>query len=199
MALPRESETGRRSRISPEREAELYAAVVELLREVGYEAMTMDAVAARTRCGKATLYRQWRGKPQLVASALRQQKASVLDNVDTGSLRGDLHELVRRLSVDAVAITETLVALAHAIGGDRDLHQALLQSIVAPENELMTTVLGRAVARGEMPVNAPAAALLPQLMIGALVALPVTQGRVADLDYLTTFVDVIVLPALVAR
>ncbi len=56
-----------RSRLTPEREAELYAAVLDLLREVGYDALTMDAVAARTRASKATLYRQWQGKPELVA------------------------------------------------------------------------------------------------------------------------------------
>ena len=54
-----EAATVRRSRITPEREAELYRAVLDLLREVGYDALTMDAVAARTKSSKATLYRQW--------------------------------------------------------------------------------------------------------------------------------------------
>jgi len=54
--------TVRRTRLSDEREAELYRAVIELVLEVGYEAMTMDAVAARSRSSKATLYRQWEGK-----------------------------------------------------------------------------------------------------------------------------------------
>ncbi|MGO4429316.1 TetR family transcriptional regulator, partial [Streptomyces sp. MCAF7] len=47
----------RRSRLSPERESELYEAVMGLLTEVGYDALTMDAVAARTHSSKATLYR----------------------------------------------------------------------------------------------------------------------------------------------
>ena len=58
-----EVDHGTRSRLTPEREAELYAAVLDLLREVGYDALTMDAVAARTRSSKATLYRQWGSKP----------------------------------------------------------------------------------------------------------------------------------------
>lgn len=58
-----EAATVRRSRITPEREAELYAAVLDLLREVGYEALTMDAIAARTKSSKATLYRQWGASP----------------------------------------------------------------------------------------------------------------------------------------
>jgi len=63
--------TVRRTRLTSERESELYQAVIDLVREVGYEAMTMDAVAARSRSSKATLYRQWQGKPQLVAAAMR--------------------------------------------------------------------------------------------------------------------------------
>lgn len=80
--------TARRSRITPEREAELYAAVLDLLREVGYDALTMDGVAARTRSSKATLYRQWGGKAELVAKAVRHNKpgASAAE-VNTGSLR----------------------------------------------------------------------------------------------------------------
>ena len=66
--------TARRSRITPEREAELYEAVLDLLREVGYDALTMDAVAARTRSSKATLYRQWGGKAELVARPIRHNK-----------------------------------------------------------------------------------------------------------------------------
>ncbi len=69
-----EAATTRRSRITPEREAELYEAVLDLLREVGYDALTMDAVAARTRSSKATLYRQWGGKAELVAKAIRHNK-----------------------------------------------------------------------------------------------------------------------------
>lgn len=90
--------TARRSRITPEREAELYEAVLDLLREVGYDALTMDAVAARTKSSKATLYRQWGGKAELVAKAVRHNKPGGigLGDIDTGSLKGDLHALTRR-------------------------------------------------------------------------------------------------------
>src|SRR5690349_6298758 len=90
--------TACRSRITPEREAELYEAVLVLLRDVGYDAITMDAVAARTHSSKATLYRQWGGKAELVAKAVRHNKPGIagLGEIDTGSLRGDMHALTRR-------------------------------------------------------------------------------------------------------
>jgi AcrR family transcriptional regulator len=85
-----------RTRLTPERESELYAAVLDLLREVGYDALTMDAVAARTRSSKATLYRQWGSKPELVVKALRHNKPGGLAEIDTGSLRGDFHAALSR-------------------------------------------------------------------------------------------------------
>ncbi|MYU48488.1 TetR family transcriptional regulator, partial [Streptomyces sp. SID7803] len=46
--------------MTPERAQELYTAVLDTLRESGYESLTMEGgVAARSRCGKSTLYRQW--------------------------------------------------------------------------------------------------------------------------------------------
>ncbi|MFJ2114698.1 TetR/AcrR family transcriptional regulator, partial [Streptomyces sp. NPDC087850] len=94
---PEHGSLGPRSRITPERETELYRAVLDLLREVGYDALTMDAIASRTRSSKATLYRQWKGKPQLVATALRRSKPVSVGELDTGSLRGDFQTLVTRL------------------------------------------------------------------------------------------------------
>src|SRR2546421_9693553 len=73
----------RRTRLTPEREGELYEAVLALLRESGYDALTMEGVAARSRSSKATLYRQWGTKPKLVAEALRHHRPFSLDNLDT--------------------------------------------------------------------------------------------------------------------
>ena len=58
----------RRSKITPEREQEFFDAVLEQIRECGYEAVTMEGVASSTRCSKSTLYRQWKTKPQFVVA-----------------------------------------------------------------------------------------------------------------------------------
>lgn len=59
-----------------------------LLREGGYDSVTMEGVAARTKCGKATLYRQWGTKPQLVTAALAKQRCTFFAGIDTGTLAG---------------------------------------------------------------------------------------------------------------
>jgi AcrR family transcriptional regulator len=124
----------RRSRITPERETELYAAVLDLLREVGYDALTMDAVAARTRSSKATLYRQWGGKAKLVVRALRHQKPLHLGDIDTGSLRGDLHALARCQDDCQMEQDSALMrALAMAVHANPDLLHAFRELLIEPE------------------------------------------------------------------
>ena len=71
-----------RGRMTPEREGELYEAVLALVRETGYEGLTLDAVAARAHVSKATLYRQWGGKAPLVAHALKRTRPPIAQAVD---------------------------------------------------------------------------------------------------------------------
>src|SRR5882757_242101 len=65
-----ERSTIRRPRMTPERERELLLAALEILRNRGYDALTMEAVATEARCSKATLYRLFGSKQKLVAAAM---------------------------------------------------------------------------------------------------------------------------------
>lgn len=188
--------SGRRSRLTPEREAELYVATLDLLRETGYAALTMEAIAARAKASKATLYRQWRSKPRLVAAALRHNKGASLVGLDTGSLRGDLYESVHRIAYGAAPDTALLASVAHAILGDPELGLAVREAIVDPEAAVLDRVLANAVARGEVAPDNPAVGLLAHLLIGAVTGRPLIEGCIADEEYLHRYVDAVVLPAL---
>ena len=83
------TETATRPRVEGERELEILEATLEVLDEVGYDLLTMDAVATRAKASKATLYRRWKGKPELVVAAIMAHKGDAVVP-DTGSLRGDL-------------------------------------------------------------------------------------------------------------
>ncbi|MEV3990361.1 TetR/AcrR family transcriptional regulator [Streptomyces sp. NPDC049837] len=186
-----------RGRLTPEREAELYEAVLDLLREVGYDALTMDAVAARTHSSKATLYRQWGSKPELVAHALRHNKPVNIAEIDTGSLRGDFHEMLARSDDCQMEKDSALMrGLAHAVHDNPDLLQALRDLLIEPEMTGLGEVLGRAVRRGEVAVDNPALGLVPHMLIGAFVARPLVEDRPVDQAFLTAYVDAVVLPAL---
>jgi AcrR family transcriptional regulator len=195
--MPTDTPAVRRTRLTPERERELYAAVVELLREVGYEALTMDAVAARTRSSKATLYRQWKGKPELVATALRNYKPVTTADIDTGSLAGDLHELVRvHDEGDTKRDQELMRGLAHAAFRNVDLFRALRELLIEPELASFRALVQRAADRGELAVDTPASEFIPHLLFGASLARPIIEGVDADAEFTHRFIDAVVIPAL---
>lgn len=189
--------TTRRSRITPEREAELYSAVLDLLREVGYDALTMDAVAARTRSSKATLYRQWGGKAELVVKAIRYIKPGCAADVDTGSLRGDLLALVGREDDDVMEQNSALLrGLAMAIHTNPDLLQALRELLVEPEMSEFHRVIRRAVDRGEVRADNPALEYMLHMVLGAFATRALLEQRPPTRAFLTSYVDAVVLPAL---
>ncbi|MEV0740014.1 TetR/AcrR family transcriptional regulator [Streptomyces sp. NPDC050549] len=189
--------TARRSRITPEREAELYEAVLDLLREVGYDALTMDAVAARTRSSKATLYRQWGGKAELVAKAVRHSKPGRPTDVDTGTLRGDMHAMVAREDDCRIEQNSALMrGLAMATHNNPDLLQAFRELLVEPEMEEFRVVMQRAVDRGEVRADCPALDFVVHMMIGAFATRTVIEDLPPTKAYLTSYIDAVVLPAL---
>ncbi|QMU74140.1 TetR/AcrR family transcriptional regulator [Streptacidiphilus sp. P02-A3a] len=186
----------RRTRLTSEREAELYQAVIDLVREVGYEGMTMDAVAARSRSSKATLYRQWQGKPQLVAAAMRHTASVTLGHIDTGSLRGDLYQVARQVGSGAEKDTVFLSAIGHAAHQHEDLAAALREMLIDPEREVLNALLQRAVDRGEVRPDAAAREFFVHMLFGALPARKILEERFADQEYLIRYIDAVILPAL---
>ncbi|MEU8030324.1 TetR/AcrR family transcriptional regulator [Streptomyces sp. NPDC049099] len=188
---------GRRSRITPEREAELYEAVLDLLREVGYDALTMDAVAARTRSSKATLYRQWGGKAELVAKAVRHNKPGRVGDVDTGSLRGDLHALT--LASDDCEMEQNsalMRGLAMAVHSNPDLLRAFRDHLIEPEMAEFRRVLQRAIDRGEVRADNPAIDYVMHMMIGGFAARTMIDEQPPTQAFLLSYIDAVVLPAL---
>ena len=186
----------RRSKITPEREREFFDAVLEQIRECGYEAVTMEGVASTTRCSKSTLYRQWKTKPQFVVAALRSRRRAKFDGIDTGSLAEDLRQAARAAGDWSGKDTRLLQALGPAVTADHELAQALREALVYPEIAALQEMLARGVARGEVREGHPALEYIPAMMFGVLRIRPVLCGQYADGNYLTGFVEATVLPAL---
>jgi AcrR family transcriptional regulator len=174
----------------------LDAAVLALLREVGYDRMTMDAVAARARVSKATIYRRWPGKPQLVAEALRRKHVAVLAPVDTGDLRGDLIGLLSLTARICVEDAPLMQALAFAMERNPELAQLVREQVFPAVRQSSVALVRRAVDRGDLPESAAAKELFHDLAPALLMTRHLAQGDALDEEYLSRVMDQILLPVL---
>jgi AcrR family transcriptional regulator len=193
---------GRQARGKP-RERAILSAVISLLGETGYEAMTMDAVAARAHASKTTIYRRWPGKAELVRAAVDAHITSRIVGTqgtrtqDSGSLRGDLLAVMNampgHLTPEFMAMMSGLV---HALRTDPQLAASLRSWF--DHDSVAEQIIGRAVRRGELP--APAAGRLAGLVHEVVEAQIFRQLMIAsDLDgsFAAHVVDDIILPLLV--
>ncbi|MBD0841309.1 MULTISPECIES: TetR/AcrR family transcriptional regulator [unclassified Streptomyces] len=186
----------RRSKITPEREREFFDAVLEQIRTCGYDAVTMEGIAASTRCSKSTLYRQWKTKPRFVAAALRASRRPLFADIDTGSLAEDLRAAARAAGELSGHISDLHQALGHAVLNDTELQQALRETLIEPEIGALQRILQRGVERGEIAADHPALAFVPAQLFGVMRVRPIMEGGCPDADYLLRFVEAAVLPAL---
>ncbi|MGP2442683.1 TetR/AcrR family transcriptional regulator C-terminal ligand-binding domain-containing protein [Streptomyces sp. JW3] len=193
---PEPAGTSRRSKLTPEREQEFLDAVLDQVRECGYDAVTMEGIAVTTRCSKSTLYRQWRTKPQFVAAALRSRRQVRFEGIDSGSLAEDLRLAARAAGDWSGKDTRLLQALGHAVVEDPELKLALREALVEPEIAALRGILRRGIDRGEVAADHPALEFVPVQMFGVLRIRPVMEGEYADGDYLVRYVEAVVLPAL---
>ena len=143
-----------RTRMTPERQGEVFASVMDLIREVGYERLTFDAVAARAKASKATLYRLWQDKPTLVISALESHKPPGEPFRPTDTLAGDLAQLDgRRHDKHDRDQLELTFGLIRAAATDAEFGAAVRRSILEPSLAELTAIFNRAAGRGEIEDN----------------------------------------------
>jgi AcrR family transcriptional regulator len=181
--------------MTPERERELLLAALETLRSRGYDALTMEAVATRAKCSKATLYRLFGTKQKLIAAAMYAIRPDASE-IDTGSLRGDLVALAEEASNSFDSTAAIVAAVAYASLSDPVLALAVRTTVIDHQASHVQKFIDRAVARGELPRQPAAAAHLARIAFG----FAITQGLFGDgqrhSDQMTHLVDDIILPAL---
>lgn len=125
-----------------------------VLAEVGYERLTIDAVAARTGAARATIYRRWPTKVELVLDAVRRLSDGDVDPGDlpnTGRLRDDLVALVLVQSEEEQQYRMKIVAgvASLALTEDPRLAQAATSVSLGSWTRALEMLLQRAVDRDE--------------------------------------------------
>jgi AcrR family transcriptional regulator len=147
-------ESPRRTPGRPRSEASHQAiirATLELLLETGYRSLTMEGVRARAGVGKATIYRRWSSKEELVRDVVVFMHDD-LQAPDTGSLRGDYEGMAARVRAAAqrAGAATVMPRLLGDVANDPELRAIFYDNLVEPRRAQMRAVLQRAVARGEI-------------------------------------------------
>ena len=185
-----------RPRVEGGREEEILDATVAVVAELGYDRLTMDAVATAAKASKATLYRRWSTKADLVVDAISRAKGCPLpEDVDTGSLRGDLVSM----SCGDGGFTDempmsVIAGLVTALHRDPDLQKAFQERFLAPRMQVTRKVYERAVGRGEIGPGVDVELLsvtLPALIVHHAYILGVAPTD----DLILRVIDNVILPA----
>jgi TetR/AcrR family transcriptional regulator of autoinduction and epiphytic fitness len=128
----------------------ILSAAVDLLAEVGYGGLTVEAVAARAGVGKSTIYRHWSGKLDLVEDAIRTLKASIV--VPTGGgVRERVTSVLQQIAT-SVAWSACLPAVIDAAERDPEV-RTFHRRLAAERRQLLVDLLAEGVATGEVPAR----------------------------------------------
>lgn len=181
------------------RDPEILDAAIDVLAEFGYEGMTIDMVAARAKAGKATVYRRWASKAELVIEAVAHMKQRQFDAggaPDTGTLRGDLLAMAKPHSIDEVERNmRVMAAVVSMLSRDPQLTDAVNEAMIEPRVRLNRLLMQRAIDRGEIR---PDVDLETVSHIGPSMTAyrTLVQCKPVDRDFLVSMIDGVVLPAL---
>ena len=183
-------------RLDASRDAAIESAVVEVLGRAGYAGLTMYAVAMAAGVGKATIYRRWSSKAELLLSVMDVVGAPVLAVPDTGELREDLIAVLTEV-VELFGGTSgrAIRSLLGAVIDDPVLQEGCRRLPLAHWDVAWETVLDRAVERGEVPAGA-GTSVAAEVGPAVLALRWLMTGRPLDDAVVTELVDRAVLPLL---
>ncbi|MGP6170047.1 TetR/AcrR family transcriptional regulator [Microbacterium sp. A196] len=184
----------------PEVDRSILFAALELLGELGYDRLTIEGVAARSGTGKASIYRRWTGKPELILDAVRLLEESFTSTPpDTGNLRDDLIAVIPQFTVFSTfgpSQAPIILGMAQAMQSDEKIADYMRARFTSDVRHASEIVLERAIARGEISAEARGIRLFhdlaPSLTIGRLL---LTLDPI-DEQFQTELVDTILIPLL---
>jgi AcrR family transcriptional regulator len=178
----------------PSRDGVIRAAILRLLADVGYGALTMDAVASEAGVGKATIYRRWRTKQDLVVDTISALTRAEAAPVDTGSLEGDLRAMMRSLvSVITGPAGAATLSLLSTVPHQPALAQAFQDGPLAVWRQSFDEIWARAEKRGETRPGV-ATSVAAETTGALLVQRWLLTGRPVDDAFADEVLETVVLP-----
>jgi AcrR family transcriptional regulator len=190
--IPRPSRGGRPR--DPSRDGVIRAAILRLLAEVGYGALTMDAVASEAGVGKATIYRRWRTKQDLVVDTISDLNRAEAEIADTGSLEGDLRAMLHQMvSMIAGPTGAATLSLLSTIPHQPALARAFQDGPLAVWRQSFEEMWLRAEQRGEVRPGLTNS-VIAEATSSLLVQRWLLTGRPVDEAFADEVMEVVVLP-----
>ncbi|TXK18733.1 TetR/AcrR family transcriptional regulator [Homoserinibacter sp. GY 40078] len=185
-------------RRDPARDEVILEAALDELVESGYEGMTIDMVAARAKAGKATVYRRWPSKADLVIDAVACMKRRNLDPddlPDTGTLRGDLIAMIKPPTIrDSERKLALMAGIASMLVRNPELADTARAALIEPRAAINRVLFQRAIDRGEISSSVD----IEQLsIIGPALAAyrTLVLHQPVDREFLIANIDQVILPA----
>jgi AcrR family transcriptional regulator len=177
------------------RETEFLEVTLRLLREHGYDGLTVDAVAATARASKATVYRRWPSKAELVLAAFIEGIRQVAVPPDTGTLRGDLLRVGQLVCEQACQQASTIRAVLVEVSRNPALNDVMQHEFVDQRKALIQHILHQAVDRGEID-RAAISNELWDLLPGYLIFRSIMATRPPTQRTVQALVDEVIIPSL---
>ncbi|MFI5509144.1 TetR/AcrR family transcriptional regulator [Mycobacterium sp. NPDC051804] len=177
------------------RETELLEVTLELLAERGYDRLSLEAVATTAHASKATLYRRWPTKAELVLAAFIEGTRQIAVDPDTGTLHGDLLALAEQISAHVSDHVGTIRAVLVETSRSAELHTTMKEQFLDQRKALMTHVLKRAADRGEIKASAISDELW-DVLPGYLIYRAVLTGQQPTGQTIRGLVDNVIIPGL---
>lgn len=181
----------------PEVDRAILDAVLDLLGEGGYESLTVEAVAARAGVARASIYRRYAGRLELLEAAFRHFVPSTPALPDTGSIRGDLVAIGRTLA-SMMARSESgrlMPTMLSAAARHAEVREALSR-LSATKRAPLVEAIRRGIDRGELrPSTDPD--VIADLIVGAtMYRVLLLHGERAGPRHVEHLVDAVLASAL---
>jgi AcrR family transcriptional regulator len=162
---------------SPEADRAILQAALELLAESGYATLTMERVRERSGVGKATLYRRYGSKEELVRAAIVHLNSDIPMPDDTGSLAGDFAATAQAVLAGAAetGALGLMPRLLSEVTDDPEMHALFSEHLVEPRRRVVRGIVERAKARGEIRQDVDTD-LAVDLMVGPFIYRVIMTG-----------------------
>lgn len=173
----------------------MLAVTLQLLQEHGYDRLTVDAVAATARASKATVYRRWPSKAELVLAAFIEGIRQVAVPPETGTLQADLVHVGNLVCQQVQQHASTIRAVLVEVSRNPALNEVMQREFIDQRKALINRILQQAVDRGEIDeaaINDELWDLLP----GYLIFRSIIQGRPPTQQTVRALVNDVIVPSL---